>query len=204
VLIMPDEPALWGVRDLLKRTVHTSAEASISFRLSGDIDPTLCSDQAFAACRDMMVLLSPPPGAKAPRVGESTAVSYDAVNEELVSSISGKINLEESLSAGAGASSDSRAGAGPSKVVSRVSDSGAVILSNQLLKSISKCLGNLVHGCRVAQDLLRTSNCMIVVLNHCSTNVNNPLLREYGLMCVRNATENNEDNQEFIRQIKVK
>ena len=78
------------------------------------------------------------------------------------------------------------------------------IAANNLLKSNIKLLGNLIYRCEITQHMLRTSNSIVTILNHCHTNFNNPLVREYSLMCIRNATENNMENQEFINNIKVK
>lgn len=40
------------------------------------------------------------------------------------------------------------------------------------------------------------------VLNHCSTNFDIPLGREWALLCIRNACEGNIENQQFIEQLK--
>lgn len=210
VLIVPDNPVLGGVGSLLRRNIHGSGPSACLSLTVESADEARFSDRLFVVFRDMMVLLSPPPAVKAPSTSDDSP-SYNAVNEGLANSISDKINIEESLRAGDTTSRNSQTNTpavpgavstvAPSKVLS---SSSSVLFSNQLLKSVSKCLGNMVYKCKLAQDYLRTSNCMMVVLNHCSTNVNNPLEREYGLMCIRNATENNLENQEFIKQIKVR
>lgn len=42
------------------------------------------------------------------------------------------------------------------------------------------------------------------MLINCTTDFNNPLSREWALLCVRNACAGNMANQEFIEEFKVK
>ena len=44
------------------------------------------------------------------------------------------------------------------------------------------------------QDELRESGCLATVLCHCATNFENPLAREWALLCVRNACEDEDAN----------
>ena len=74
---------------------------------------------------------------------------------------------------------------------------------NNLMRTWMKVIGNLTHQCVAAQDMLRTTNSLITVLNHTYTNFNNPLLREYSLLCIRHACEGNLANQELIQNITV-
>eukprot|EP01038_Epipyxis_sp_PR26KG_P004755 gene4755-6667_t len=71
-----------------------------------------------------------------------------------------------------------------------------------LVRSCLQLIGNLMYGCRVAQDTLRTIGGLAVVLSHCATDFQNPIAREWALLCVRNACENNLLNQEYIESLK--
>jgi hypothetical protein len=48
------------------------------------------------------------------------------------------------------------------------------------------------------QDALRNSGALAAVLSHCGTDFDNPISREWALLCVRNATEGHAANQRFI------
>lgn len=72
-----------------------------------------------------------------------------------------------------------------------------------VVKTVLQLLGNLVHGSGAAQDSLRESGALAGVLNHCGTNFDNPLAREWALFCVRNACEGSEANQAFISSLQM-
>ena len=46
-----------------------------------------------------------------------------------------------------------------------------------------------------------SSGCLATVLGYCATDFSNPLAREWALLTVRNACENNETNQRFIESL---
>lgn len=73
-----------------------------------------------------------------------------------------------------------------------------IVLANQVVKSIVNCISNLIYRNKLGQDLLRISNTIPIILNQCHTNMNNPFIREHSLMCIRNACENNMENQKVI------
>ena len=73
-----------------------------------------------------------------------------------------------------------------------------IVLANELVKSTVSCISNLIYKHKKCQDLLRFSHSLPVILNQCHTNMNNPFLREYSLMCIRNACEDNIENQQVI------
>lgn len=232
VLIIPtSSTALVRTNELLKLTIHATGHSPRLFELpviddtgytgvsNEVIDKPIYSDHLFAVFRDIMLLLSPPLTSTSAssntvssdglsstefRPSAASVSGYNSVNEGLANSINNKIELEASLDNSDASSRDRYPDNSNGTLNKFVADSGSILFANQLIKSISKCLGNMVHKCKMAQDFLRTSDCLMVVLNHCSTNINNPLEREWNLMCVRNATENNLENQEFIRLIKVR
>lgn len=53
----------------------------------------------------------------------------------------------------------------------------------------------------IYQDLLRESGGFAAVLSRCGTDLHNPLVREWAILCVRNACENNQENQKFIEEL---
>lgn len=50
--------------------------------------------------------------------------------------------------------------------------------------------------------MLRECGGLAEVLSHCATDFENPLAREWALLCVRNACEGNEANQHFIEELR--
>lgn len=63
-------------------------------------------------------------------------------------------------------------------------------------------LSNLVYGTESVQNELVDDGGIHVVLNHCVTDFENPLAREWGLMTVRNACEGNEKVQAYVDTLK--
>mmetsp|Transcript_31178 Transcript_31178/g.44810 ORF Transcript_31178/g.44810 Transcript_31178/m.44810 type:complete len:114 (-) Transcript_31178:27-368(-) len=62
-------------------------------------------------------------------------------------------------------------------------------------------LANLLPGCKDAQDQLRDSGGLAIVLSNCFTDFNNPFAREWALVCIRNACEGNSLNQAYIESL---
>jgi hypothetical protein len=75
-------------------------------------------------------------------------------------------------------------------------------VTKDLTKLALQVLGNLMYGCKAAQDELRERSGLPLVLSHCGTDFENPLAREWALLCIRNACEGNEDNQRYIDSLK--
>lgn len=71
-----------------------------------------------------------------------------------------------------------------------------------IVRNVLQLLGNLVYRSRAAQDTLRESGGLAVVLSHCATDFSNPLAREWALLCTRNAAEGNIANQDFIDSLR--
>jgi hypothetical protein len=63
---------------------------------------------------------------------------------------------------------------------------------------ILRILGNMCYNSKENQNLVRNLDGIPLVLNHCYTDDRNPYLREWGVFCVRNLTEENLENQELI------
>ena len=66
-----------------------------------------------------------------------------------------------------------------------------------------KVLCNLTYQNREMQDLVRTSDCIIHILDNMKIDKQNPTLREWALFTVRNICEDNEENQKAIADLKM-
>ena len=66
-----------------------------------------------------------------------------------------------------------------------------------------RLVGNMCFDRRENQDLVRTLEGIPLVLNHCYSDDQNPYLREWGVFCIRNLTENNLENQELISKFQT-
>lgn len=69
-----------------------------------------------------------------------------------------------------------------------------------LVDQVRLC-SNVLYGNRCAQDFARLTRGLQVLLSHCYSDAEVPLLREAGVFAVRNSTCENKENQEAIRQI---
>lgn len=69
-----------------------------------------------------------------------------------------------------------------------------------LVEQVRIC-ANLLFGCRPAQDFLRLTGGIPVLLSHCYSDADMPLLREAGVFAVRNASHENLANQEIMRAL---
>lgn len=69
-----------------------------------------------------------------------------------------------------------------------------------LVEQVRIC-ANLVYEDRRAQDFLRLTDGLRVVLCHCYADPELPLLREAGVFAVRNATDGNATNQAYAREL---
>lgn len=49
---------------------------------------------------------------------------------------------------------------------------------------------------------MRERDGLPIILSCCQTDFKNPLIREWALLCVKNACENNPRNQAFINELK--
>ena len=69
------------------------------------------------------------------------------------------------------------------------------------MKSALALLGNLCYRSPEAQKSFRISGGFVSVLPRCATRFDNPLEREWALVCVRNACEGCEANQQFVQDL---
>jgi hypothetical protein len=61
----------------------------------------------------------------------------------------------------------------------------------------------LIYKSNAAQKKFREYGGLNLVLSYCATNFANPLSREWALLCIRNACENNIENQTFINELQL-
>lgn len=71
----------------------------------------------------------------------------------------------------------------------------------------SLCMENIGYLCfkdpRV-QDKLRESHILEIILSNCIIDDYNPFLKEYSIVCIKYALENNQSNQELIARLEAK
>lgn len=66
-----------------------------------------------------------------------------------------------------------------------------------------RIIANMSFECPEVQDLVRERGGLHLVLNHFLIDENNPFLREWSILAVRNLTDNNIQNQEVISQLQI-
>lgn len=71
------------------------------------------------------------------------------------------------------------------------------------LRTAMQLLSNLIYRCEELQDQLRELGGLPVVLSRAATDFASPLMREWALLCLRNACEGNPRNQTFIEGLKL-
>lgn len=65
-------------------------------------------------------------------------------------------------------------------------------------------IGNMSHQNWAVQDEVRKLGGLILILQQCVVDENNPFLREWGLWAVRNLVDGNEDNRKEVSEIQLK
>ncbi|CAL5195227.1 unnamed protein product [Lathyrus oleraceus] len=70
-------------------------------------------------------------------------------------------------------------------------------------RDIVALIGNCVHKRKHAQDKLRNRNGVLLLLQQCVTDEDNPFLREWGIWSVRNMLEGNEENQKVVSELQL-
>lgn len=68
-------------------------------------------------------------------------------------------------------------------------------------RDIVALIRNCVYRRKHAQDQIRHNNGILLLLQQCVDDANNPLLREWGLYSVRNILEGNEENQKIVAKL---
>lgn len=61
-----------------------------------------------------------------------------------------------------------------------------------------------VHGDKKNQDLVRERGGLILLLNNCNLDTNEPFIRERCILCLRYVLENNKENQDFVASLEAK
>jgi hypothetical protein len=69
---------------------------------------------------------------------------------------------------------------------------------------LMKIIANLCYNSYECQELIRSEGGIPIILNHFIIDDNNPYLREWTILAIRNLTENNLENQNFISALEVK
>ncbi|KAI4354956.1 hypothetical protein L6164_003776 [Bauhinia variegata] len=70
-------------------------------------------------------------------------------------------------------------------------------------RDVVSLIGNSVHGRKHVQDEIRQKNGILLLLQQCVTDEENPFLREWGIWCVRNMLEGNEENQQAVAELEM-
>eukprot|EP00602_Paraphysomonas_sp_CaronLab_P007164 CAMPEP_0185032922 /NCGR_PEP_ID=MMETSP1103-20130426/21461_1 /TAXON_ID=36769 /ORGANISM="Paraphysomonas bandaiensis, Strain Caron Lab Isolate" /LENGTH=450 /DNA_ID=CAMNT_0027569009 /DNA_START=76 /DNA_END=1428 /DNA_ORIENTATION=+ len=73
--------------------------------------------------------------------------------------------------------------------------------AHEVVKACLSLIMNASYRFEVIQNAARDLGAMPVILSYCATDFDNPLSREYALMCVRNMCEGNRANQEFVESL---
>ena len=68
-------------------------------------------------------------------------------------------------------------------------------------KAAIRLIAFMCHNHPACQDKVRELNGLVTVLQRCQLDDNNPQIREWGIVAIRNLTEGNQDNQAFIASI---
>lgn len=71
-------------------------------------------------------------------------------------------------------------------------------------RDIVAVIANISHRNSLVQDRIREKGSLLLVLQQCVVDKDNPFLREWGLWAMRNLLEGNERNQQEISQLEVK
>lgn len=64
-------------------------------------------------------------------------------------------------------------------------------------------VGNCAYRRKQVQDWIRENNKLLVLLQQCVTDDDNPFLREWGIWSMRNLLEGNEENQRKVSELEV-
>lgn len=70
-------------------------------------------------------------------------------------------------------------------------------------RDIVALIGNCIYRRRHAQDEIRHRNGILLLLQQCITDEDNPFLREWGIWSVRNMLEGNEENQRIVAELEL-
>ncbi|KAL9228960.1 hypothetical protein vseg_004484 [Gypsophila vaccaria] len=86
------------------------------------------------------------------------------------------------------------------------------ILTNELPKvcpyrgfrrDVVGVIGNCLYRRKHVQDEIRQENGIIILLQQCVLDEDNPFLREWGILCARNLLEDNAENAQLVADLKM-
>ncbi|XP_061997988.1 uncharacterized protein LOC133715490 isoform X2 [Rosa rugosa] len=70
-------------------------------------------------------------------------------------------------------------------------------------RDIVGVIGNCLYGRKLVQDEIRRKDGLLLLLQQCVTDDDNPYLREWGIWCVRNLLERNQENQQAVAELEL-
>lgn len=70
-------------------------------------------------------------------------------------------------------------------------------------RDIVAVLGNCAFRRRPVQDKIREKNGILLLLQQCVIDEDNPYMREWGIFSIRNVLEGNEENQRFVADLEM-
>ncbi|XP_050203466.1 uncharacterized protein LOC126653584 [Mercurialis annua] len=70
-------------------------------------------------------------------------------------------------------------------------------------RDVVAVIGNCAFQRKSVQDEIRQKNGMLLMLQQCVTDEDNPFLREWGIWCVRNLLEGNVENQKTVAELEL-
>ncbi|KAM7489946.1 hypothetical protein LguiB_027430 [Lonicera macranthoides] len=70
-------------------------------------------------------------------------------------------------------------------------------------RDIVAIIGNCAYRRKHVQDLIRQKNGILIMLQHCVTDEDNPFLREWGIWSARNLLEGNVENQRVVSELEL-
>ncbi|KAB1218049.1 Ataxin-10 [Morella rubra] len=70
-------------------------------------------------------------------------------------------------------------------------------------RDIVAVIGNCAYGRKHVQDGIRQKNGILLLLQQCVTDEDDPFLREWGIWCVRNILEWNAENQQAVAELEL-
>ncbi|KAG5381379.1 hypothetical protein IGI04_032849 [Brassica rapa subsp. trilocularis] len=86
---------------------------------------------------------------------------------------------------------------------SPTSSSGKPCSYRGFRRDIVAVIGNCAYRRKEVQDEIRERDGLLLMLQQCVTDDENPFLREWGLWCVRNLLEGNEENQKVVAELEM-
>ncbi|XP_008776522.2 ataxin-10 [Phoenix dactylifera] len=84
-----------------------------------------------------------------------------------------------------------------------ITDSSKVCPYKGYRRDVVSVIGNCLHRRKQVQDETRLLNGIPLLLQQCVVDEDNPFLREWGLLAVRNLLEGNEENQCAVAQLEL-